>query len=219
MVCRAAAARRRRVPVARFQNCARKSMFMERLNFRGSSMLPVLRPGDEILVDFTNRAFENGDILLVRASEDDQWFAHRLVTIDKKKFLKGDRSTTREDIDDNRIWGEIVGFRRGTHTVVWGDKGQPFKKLFAWLSAKNGSAMMMEGDNPLDGALLDEKQRLVQSALQQLPQDQQIIIRVAYFEGLSQSEIAERYSIPLGTVKTRMRLAMKKLHELLREAA
>lgn len=81
------------------------------------------------------------------------------------------------------------------------------------------SSMMIEGNNPLDGALLDEKQRLVQQALQQLPQDQQIIIRVAYFEGLSQSEIAQRYSIPLGTVKTRMRLAMKKLYELLKEAA
>lgn len=81
------------------------------------------------------------------------------------------------------------------------------------------SSMRNEGDNPLDGALFDEKQRLVQSALQQLPQDQQIIIRVAYFEGLSQSEIAQRYSIPLGTVKTRMRLAMKKLYELLKGAA
>ncbi|OQW52849.1 MAG: hypothetical protein A4S09_08370 [Proteobacteria bacterium SG_bin7] len=79
------------------------------------------------------------------------------------------------------------------------------------------SFLTVAGENPLDGALLDEKQRLVQSALKQLPQDQQIIIRVAYFEGLSQSEIAERYSIPLGTVKTRMRLAIKKLYDLLRE--
>lgn len=81
------------------------------------------------------------------------------------------------------------------------------------------SMLAVAGDNPLDGALIDEKQRLVQRALQQLPQDQQIIIRVAYFEGLSQSEIAKRYSIPLGTVKTRMRLAMKKLYELLKGAA
>lgn len=81
------------------------------------------------------------------------------------------------------------------------------------------SSVETEGENPLENALLDEKQRLIQQALQSLPQDQQIIIRVAYFEGLSQSEIAQRYSIPLGTVKTRMRLAMKKLYELLKEAA
>ncbi len=81
------------------------------------------------------------------------------------------------------------------------------------------SSIEMAGENPLENSMLEEKQRLVKQAIQSLPQDQQIIIRVAYFEGLSQSEIAERYSIPLGTVKTRMRLAMKKLSELLKEAA
>jgi RNA polymerase sigma-70 factor, ECF subfamily len=81
------------------------------------------------------------------------------------------------------------------------------------------SFLQAEGANPLDDALLEEKQKQIQNALATLPQDQQIIVRVAYFEGLSQSEIAQRYSIPLGTVKTRMRLAMKKLYDLLRGAA
>ncbi len=80
------------------------------------------------------------------------------------------------------------------------------------------SSAEMDGENPLENALLEEKQKMIRQALQTLPQDQQIIIRVAYFEGLSQSEIAGRYSIPLGTVKTRMRLAMKKLYDLLKEA-
>ncbi|MDZ4661364.1 MAG: sigma-70 family RNA polymerase sigma factor [Pseudomonadota bacterium] len=81
------------------------------------------------------------------------------------------------------------------------------------------SHLQMAGDNPLDEALLEERQKVVQAALHALPQDQQTVIRIAYFEGLSQSEIAERYSIPLGTVKTRMRLGMKKLYEILKEAA
>ena len=51
----------------------------------------------------------------------------------------------------------------------------------------------------------------VQAAIGSLPADQQDAIRLAYFQGLSQSEIAERLDIPLGTVKTRLRLAFDKL--------
>lgn len=51
----------------------------------------------------------------------------------------------------------------------------------------------------------------VQAAIGSLPADQQAAIRLAYFQGLTQSEIAERLGIPLGTVKTRLRLAFDKL--------
>lgn len=79
--------------------------------------------------------------------------------------------------------------------------------------------LLSSGPNPLEGVILEEQQSLVQTALKALPQDQQLILRIAYFEGLTQAEIADRYSIPLGTVKTRMRLALKKLYDLLKEAA
>jgi RNA polymerase sigma-70 factor (ECF subfamily) len=42
-------------------------------------------------------------------------------------------------------------------------------------------------------------------------------LELAYFEGLSQSEIATKLGQPLGTIKTRMQLGMKKLRERLRE--
>ena len=45
---------------------------------------------------------------------------------------------------------------------------------------------------------------------------QRLALELAYFEGLSQSEIAERLHEPLGTIKTRMQLGMKKLRERLR---
>jgi len=51
----------------------------------------------------------------------------------------------------------------------------------------------------------------VHGALRELPDDQQAVVRLAYFEGLTQSEIAARLGIPLGTVKTRLRLAFDKL--------
>jgi RNA polymerase sigma-70 factor, ECF subfamily len=56
----------------------------------------------------------------------------------------------------------------------------------------------------------------VHSALQHLPPEQREVIELAYFEGLSQQEISERTRTPLGTVKTRARLGLRKLADLFR---
>lgn len=65
--------------------------------------------------------------------------------------------------------------------------------------------------DPLDSTLLTERAELVKKALAELPVEQEEVLRIAYFRGLSQSEIAEELDLPLGTVKTRMRQGMKKL--------
>ena len=57
----------------------------------------------------------------------------------------------------------------------------------------------------------------VRRALDKLPPAQQEVIVLSYYGGLSQSEIAEKLGHPLGTVKTRARLALQKLREELRE--
>ncbi len=55
----------------------------------------------------------------------------------------------------------------------------------------------------------------VAAALEQLPEEQRETVELAYFHGMSQSEISARMETPLGTVKTRVRLAMQKLRESL----
>ena len=60
-----------------------------------------------------------------------------------------------------------------------------------------------------------ERRRIVTSALAELPAEQRETLELGYYGGLSQSEIAERTGQPLGTVKTRMRLAMQKLRSQL----
>ena len=69
--------------------------------------------------------------------------------------------------------------------------------------------------DPFAVAEQGERSRLVARALAELNPDQRKALEMAYWRGLSQSEIAEATNTPLGTVKTRMRLGMLKLRELL----
>jgi RNA polymerase sigma-70 factor (ECF subfamily) len=66
-----------------------------------------------------------------------------------------------------------------------------------------------------DFAIQSQERVAVRGALAELPEAQRVALELAYFEGLSQSEIATRLNEPLGTIKTRMQLGMKKLRERL----
>ncbi len=61
----------------------------------------------------------------------------------------------------------------------------------------------------------EQSARLIRQALAGLPPDQAEVLRLAYYEDSSQSEIATALSLPLGTVKSRMRLAFAKLRTVL----
>ena len=71
------------------------------------------------------------------------------------------------------------------------------------------------GHNPQDAAEISLRHERIQAALAQLPPEQRQALSLAFFGGYSHSQIAELLQQPLGTVKTRLRLAMQKLRELL----
>lgn len=66
----------------------------------------------------------------------------------------------------------------------------------------------------VDLALVSEEQAAaVRAALEALPESQRVPLELAYYEGLSQSEIAAKLDVPLGTIKTRMRQALARLRD------
>jgi RNA polymerase sigma factor (sigma-70 family) len=78
-------------------------------------------------------------------------------------------------------------------------------------------------EDPVDDVLaaidLPRERRLVRTALGELPDEQREVIQRMYFDGLSQSQIAERTGLPLGTVKSRTLLAMRRLRAHLGEGS
>jgi len=74
-----------------------------------------------------------------------------------------------------------------------------------------------ETSDAVADAVRSEQRGLVTLALEQLPDEQRRPLMLAYFDGLTQSEIAAKLNAPLGTIKTRMRSGLSKLRELLGE--
>lgn len=64
---------------------------------------------------------------------------------------------------------------------------------------------------PEDQALNGIRREYVVEALSQLPESQREVLELSYFEGMTQSQIAERQGEPLGTIKTRTRLGLQRL--------
>ena len=92
---------------------------------------------------------------------------------------------------------------------------RPVNQEFSWEEEP-----LLEIASPLDvekEAELHQRQQKVRLALTKLPKDQRKVMALAYFGGYSHSEMAKMLNEPIGTVKTRLRLAMQKLRQFLDE--
>jgi RNA polymerase sigma-70 factor, ECF subfamily len=88
------------------------------------------------------------------------------------------------------------------------------RKEFPWQELPEGHNETASSDILPDEAVSEaERKSRVQAALATLPEDQHEVVMLSYVEGLSHSEIAQRLKLPLGTVKSRMRLAYQKIRE------
>jgi len=90
---------------------------------------------------------------------------------------------------------------------------RPEQHSIAWAEVTPGAEPAANG--PEGSVSLGMERERVRAAIARLPQEQQQVLALTYFQGLSQSEIAETTGQPLGTVKTRVRLGMQKLREIL----
>ncbi len=148
-----------------------------------------------------------------------EFFAPRL-----KSFMLrlGTDATQAEELAQEvmiTVWRKAGQYDRAQASVsTWIFRIARNRRIDAWRRQKKLDA---EADDPLlspselphpeDEYHLRETETRVRSAMMHLPEDQLRLLKAAFFEGLSHSEIAERMNLPLGTVKSRIRLAFQKL--------
>ena len=82
-----------------------------------------------------------------------------------------------------------------------------------WAELAPGAEPALNGPEQATAQALERAR--VRAAIAQLPEEQQQVLALAYLQGLTQSQIAEALDLPLGTVKTRIRLGMQKLRDRL----
>ena len=105
------------------------------------------------------------------------------------------------------------------YTIARNLRTDHIRRQRAWQELTEEHAQKIpSGDVPADEAM-DARQRQVrvQAVLKELPPEQVEVVRLAFMEGLPHSEIATRLSLPLGTVKSRIRLAYQKLRTALED--
>ena len=125
-----------------------------------------------------------------------------------------------------QIWQRAANFDesrgRGFTWMVTLARSRAIDRLRALQSRQRADdTALRDGPEQVGDASQDayhaEQREIVRAALAEIPEEQRRALLLAYFEGLTQSEIAARLGQPLGTVKTRMRSGMLKLRELLGE--
>src|SRR5262249_23713005 len=140
----------------------------------------------------------------------------------------GDASTAEEVLLDvyTQVWRQASTYDTGRGApLAWVTtiaRSRAIDRLRSgWQDQKRKEPLDSIGDAPTGAAtpeeetVASERQQLVREALARLTPEQREVIELAYYSGLSHSEIAAKLNQPLGTVKTRTRLGMMKLREAL----
>jgi RNA polymerase sigma-70 factor (ECF subfamily) len=139
--------------------------------------------------------------------------------------IVGDRSGAEDVVQEAfiSIWRSGAHFDRARGSVRSWTLGIVRNRAIDALRRQSGKAPKLDFDDEAaieqraapdytdEQALQRESARELRGALSELPDEQSKVIELAYFGGFSHSEIAEMLSMPLGTVKGRMRLGIEKI--------
>jgi RNA polymerase sigma-70 factor (ECF subfamily) len=189
----------------------------EQIRPRESSGAALVAPADEELVGRVLRREESA----LGAIYDR--YGRLVYTIALR--ITGDREAAEEVMQDvfQAVWQGAGSFQAGGSFAAW-LTGIARHRAIDLTRSRRYRARAREstldeyatgGDTPAEALVL---RTVVQEALQELPQPQRQAIELAYYGGLTHVEIAGRLGEPVGTVKSRMRLGLTRLRDLLRTA-
>lgn len=135
-------------------------------------------------------------------------------------FTQAWNSASRYEADRGSVLGWLTTMTRTRALDLVRGRGRRTKAVDTASRSMGGDPVAVAGSAPsaVDLVELSERADAVSSAMSVLSGQQRVAIELAFFEGLTHSEVAERLGEPLGTIKTRIRLGMQKLRDVLRDA-
>lgn len=180
-------------------------------------------PGPISMADFLQRIAERGDVEAFRKLF--QTYAPRVKSY---MMRQGADANTAEELAQETmmtVWrkASLYSVEKGSattwiYTIARNLRIDRLRREMTWVALPEGHDQQPSTDALPDDVLSEEERRVrVQHALAGLPPDQLEVVSLSYIDGLSHSEIAERLGVPLGTVKSRMRLAYHKIRELVED--
>lgn len=181
------------------------------------------RSRDQELIALVQRIAKNDQSALATLYDETNRLAYGLIL-----RVLGDASVAEEVLLDvyTQIWRQAANYDTGRGSPIawlmtiartraidrlrsgWQDRHR--KEPLDLLNDRETSVA-----SPEEATVASERQKFVRAALSSLTPEQREVIELAYYGGLSHSEIALKLNQPLGTVKTRTRLGMMKLREAL----
>ncbi len=126
-------------------------------------------------------------------------------------FAKAWRTAARYDASRSRVDSWLFLMTRSRSL----DRLRQRQRQTKVVEAATNTAQVSSSDVPDDALIIAERRTVVVEALAGLPEEQRTVIELAYYQGYSQSEIAKQTGLALGTVKTRIRLGLRKLKQSL----
>jgi len=190
-------------------------------------------------MSLNHKGLEDGDLLRLIASSDhdalsDLYDRYGRLVYSIAFASVGRTEVAAEIVQDvfMRIWeksgtyksdqGKVITWiasitRNRAIDVLRRIKVRPESNIISW-EIQNLHIFEEENPHPIEDAVeLSLQRQRIRAALAQLPENQRLVLAYAYFQGYTNSEIAELIHEPLGTVKTRIRLGMQKLRAFLLE--
>lgn len=176
-------------------------------------------PSSQSMAEFLRRVAQKGDVEAFRKLF--QIYAPRVKSY---MMRQGADATMAEELAQETlltVWRKAALFSddKGSattwiYTIARNLRIDRLRREMTWLPLPDGYEQEASPGQLPDEAVAEGERRLrVQHALASLPADQYEVVALSYVEGLSHSEIADRLGLPLGTVKSRMRLAYLKIRE------
>lgn len=182
-----------------------------------------IKPGSISMADFLQRIAERGDVEAFR-----KLFQSYAPRVKSYMMRQGADANTAEELTQETmmtVWrkASLYSVEKGSattwiYTIARNLRIDRLRKEIAWVALPEGYDQQ-ESPDALPDVVMSEQERKkrVQEALAVLPADQLEVVSLSYIDGLSHSEIADRLGLPLGTVKSRMRLAYQKVRELIED--